>query len=135
MEEVGIKSAQTRRQMKCSWVGKRLTAQGEARKQAHEAGAQAVSGAKGQGRRIAAGFELPDMIVDVIGAAQAEIRCQVECLRVTGTEIPIAHAYSIRSFWPKVKGFVLEYLSERRWYSPQRPRGENIRFMRNYDQS
>ena len=102
--------------MKAGWVGNSLGTQGEAWKEAHEAGAQTVGGVQGQGRRVAgAGFKLPDLIVEVIGIAQAEIGCQSESQRVTGGEIPFAHAYSIRGFGWKVKGFVLEYLVMRNY--------------------
>ena len=71
-----------------------------------------VASAQSQGRRIAsADFKLPDLVVDVIGATQAEIGCQGESQRVARGEFPIAHVQSIRGFGPKVKGFVLEYLA------------------------
>ena len=78
MEKIGIESTQARWQGKGSRIGDHLAAQAEARKNAHEAGAQAVRGAQGQSGRVAAtDFEFPDLIVDEIGATQAKIRgCQ-----------------------------------------------------------
>ena len=108
-EVVGVETTQAGRLEKVGRVGNRLGTQAEARKEPHEAGAQAVGGVQGQGGRVAAaGFELPDLVVDVIGGTQAEIGCQGESQRVARSEIPIAHGYSIRGFGSKVKGFVLE---------------------------
>ena len=112
MQEVGIEMSQARRRGKAGRVDNRPAFQGKTRKDAHEAGAQAVSGTQGQGRWVTAGFEFPDLIVDVIGGAQAEIRCQSEHQGVAGAESPCTHKYSIRGFGLKVKGFVLEFVHE-----------------------
>ena len=115
-EEVGVETMQAGRLEKAGRVGNCLGTQGEAWKEAHEAGAQTVGGLQGQGGWVAAAdFKLPDLIVEVIGGAQAEIGCQSESQRVAGGEIPIAHTYSIRVFGLKVKGFVLEYLVMRNY--------------------
>lgn len=112
MQEIGIEMPQARWQGKGGRVGNHPTVHGKTRKDPHGAGTQTVSGEQSQGSRVAAGFEFPDLIVDVIGGAQAEIGSQSENHGVAGAESPFTHKYSIRGFGQKVKGFVLEFVSE-----------------------
>ena len=112
MQKIWIESPQLQRTGKFGRVGNHLTGKGEARKQAHGARPQAIGGLQAQSGRLAcAGFKLPDLIVDVIRAGQAKIRCQSECQWVARAEGPITHEYSIRGFGPPVKGFVLKSFS------------------------
>jgi hypothetical protein len=106
LEEVRIKTMQARRQGKGVWVGNHVLAHAEARKKPHGPGPESISGAQGHGGWIAAGFELPDLVVDVIIGAQAEIRRQGGFQWFARAESPFTHAYSIQAFGPKVKGFL-----------------------------
>ncbi len=98
-EEIGVETTQSRWGQERGRVGYRLVAKGEAREETHTAGAQPVGGSQSQRRRVAtADLKFPDMIVDVVGGAQAKISRQGEGERIPRAECPFAHPSSIRLF-------------------------------------
>ncbi len=73
-EEVGIKGAQARRAGKVRGVRDGEAALAEAREEAHRARPQAVGGVEREGGRLAGdGVEFPDVIVEIVRAAEAKV--------------------------------------------------------------
>jgi hypothetical protein len=108
-ECIGEELAQARRQRKSCWIGNGLSAKAEAGKDSHQGCPQSVGGTQGKGWRISApGLEFPDMVVEVVGGAQAKISRQGEGEWIPRAKRPSSHRISIRSFLLEVKGFVLE---------------------------
>jgi hypothetical protein len=127
LEIIWKESMQARWQGKGSRIGNHLAAKSEARKKAHGTRPQAVGGVQGQGGRVtAAGFELPDLIIDVIGLTQAKIRGQGECQRVAGAESPIAHVYKYTGVWAEGQRFCAKILKYSKMSIYRRDRSSSL---------